>query len=71
MERPRLCNVLGMYDFFFDLESVLTSEVSFKFKRLLPKCPRQSVMGFCCGISLDLSGISEGYEAANQNFMTE
>jgi hypothetical protein len=28
-------------------------------------------MGFCCGISLDLSGISEGYEVANQNFMTE
>ena len=26
MERPSLCNVLGTYDFFFDLESVLTSE---------------------------------------------
>jgi len=26
MERPNLCNVLGVHDFFFHLEIVLTSE---------------------------------------------
>ena len=67
---------------FFHLETYLefglTSEARLSFRDFLPKCQRMSkvIMGsllFGCGISLDLSGFSEGYEVfiAIQIFMTE
>jgi hypothetical protein len=59
---------------FFHLEFVLTSEAPLSLRGFFQSVQGNqsiSAMGFCCGISLDLSGVSEGYEVANQDFMTE
>ena len=57
MERPNLCNVLGVHDFFFHLEIVLTSEAPLSlrgfFQSVQGNQSRVSVVVFCL-ISLGL-----------------